>query len=242
MKITYNNVTIDFFNFRPMPKQVLMTLSGGLDSASLTYLICKHFPQIEIIPFTAADCNFPKDLEAAQNVVDFMQKEFPQGNVCDLRIYNINQEDRSIVPEEEIKKTKDKKKNWSDLALSSVSKTIQLNRVCQKIKAEYPKAIRCDAMTANPPIRVMQELEFYEIAERRRDANQKQRQKQNKRLYKPYINVDKKFVADIYIQNNLMSTLFPLTKSCVGKKEHTNNFEAECGTCFWCKEKAWAFD
>ena len=45
-----------------------------------------------------------------------------------------------------------------------------------------------------------------------------------------------------YKENNLMDTLFPITRSCVGTAKQTRNFTVECHQCFWCHEKKWAFD
>lgn len=58
------------------------------------------------------------------------------------------------------------------------------------------------------------------------------------KIYIPFINKDKKELAEIYKKNNLTDTLFPLTRSCV---EVTNNFDKHCGECWWCKERLWAF-
>ena len=52
------------------------------------------------------------------------------------------------------------------------------------------------------------------------------------------INMDKKDLALIYKEHNLLSTLFPITRSCVTE---TMNFDAHCGECWWCKERIWAF-
>ena len=57
-------------------------------------------------------------------------------------------------------------------------------------------------------------------------------------IYTPFINMDKKDLALIYKEHNLLSTLFPITRSCVTE---TMNFDAHCGECWWCKERIWAF-
>lgn len=58
------------------------------------------------------------------------------------------------------------------------------------------------------------------------------------KIYTPFINKDKKELAELYKQHKLLDTLFPLTRSCVAV---TNNFESHCGECWWCKERKWAF-
>lgn len=58
------------------------------------------------------------------------------------------------------------------------------------------------------------------------------------KVYIPFINKDKKELADLYKQYNLIDTLFPMTRSCV---KVTENFDRHCGECWWCKERLWAF-
>ena len=58
----------------------------------------------------------------------------------------------------------------------------------------------------------------------------------------PYLHVDKKFVAGVYKKHKLMDELYPLTKSCAwGPESGNTNYPGDCGKCFWCNEKAWAF-
>lgn len=57
-------------------------------------------------------------------------------------------------------------------------------------------------------------------------------------IYTPFVNLDKKEIAEIYREHNLLDTLFPLTRSCVKK---TNDFTTHCGECWWCKERVWGF-
>ncbi len=57
-------------------------------------------------------------------------------------------------------------------------------------------------------------------------------------IYTPFINFDKKVLADHYFQNNLMDWLFPLTRSCTSV---TEDFSQHCGICWWCRERKWAF-
>jgi len=242
MKITYDKTTIDFFDYKKIPQQVLLSLSGGLDSACLFYLLCRHLPSIEIIPFTAADVNFSADTAAAKNVTDWMKMEFPKAKIKNLQSFVIDQEDRTLVTEKEIKKFKKGKKEWKDLSTSGLSKIIQKNKICQNIHYQYPDAILCEGMTKNPPIKVMKAHGLYDLAEKRRDNVQITRTKPGKKRYQPFVNVNKRFIAEVYKKNNLMNTLFPLTKSCVGDATITDNFTKECRSCFWCYEKKWAFD
>tara|TARA_Y100000593_G_scaffold85794_1_gene163408 strand:+ start:2294 stop:3139 length:846 start_codon:yes stop_codon:yes gene_type:complete len=55
---------------------------------------------------------------------------------------------------------------------------------------------------------------------------------------KPFSNVDKKFIAELYEQYNLLDELFPLTKSCFDP--YVNGTKG-CGKCFHCFEKQYGF-
>jgi hypothetical protein len=61
--------------------------------------------------------------------------------------------------------------------------------------------------------------------------------------YMPFVNVDKRFVAAMYEQNNVMD-MFDMTRSCeaIPNGKYKENFEFEsCGSCWWCLERKWAF-
>ena len=97
-------------------------------------------------------------------------------------------------------------------------------------------------MTCNPPIEVQKERGFYDVAERKRDpgdtgANIMDNIPAGGQTYAPYLRVDKKFVAGVFKEHNLMDTLLPKTKSCAW----STTLET-CGKCFWCNEKEWAFE
>jgi 7-cyano-7-deazaguanine synthase in queuosine biosynthesis len=56
--------------------------------------------------------------------------------------------------------------------------------------------------------------------------------------YLPWINKNKKEIADIYRKEGLIETLFPLTNSCIDVSDDGTI----CNKCFWCKERAWGFE
>jgi 7-cyano-7-deazaguanine synthase in queuosine biosynthesis len=57
--------------------------------------------------------------------------------------------------------------------------------------------------------------------------------------YTPFTNKNKKTIARIYQDLNLMESLFPVTRSC----EHVGQLEyyGHCGKCWWCEERLWGF-
>ena len=66
--------------------------------------------------------------------------------------------------------------------------------------------------------------------------------KQAQSLNERVPNKAKRFVAGVYKEEGLMQDLFPMTRSCVGGGNETRDFTAWCWKCFWCYEKAWAFN
>lgn len=248
MKITHGNQTIELFK-KEVPKLITISLSGGADSASLLYLISKHFSQIEIIPVTCRDQNAPKDAVAAKLIVDWIKKEFPNNNIRDWQVFDFNDRTEDFVSFEDVDKTIKNYPQFTGMRRTQISKIIQVDRINWNIMKQNPGAVRLDGMTRNPPTEEMMEYGFYEKAERRRDKElplveeyRKYRDKEFLNIYQAYINVDKKFVAGVYQENGLMETLFPLTRSCVGTAKQTDNFTKECHQCFWCHEKKWAFN
>lgn len=69
----------------------------------------------------------------------------------------------------------------------------------------------------------------------------------NNTVYTPYVNVDKKTIKSIYDEENLMDTLFNVTRSC--EYDFTSTYfdvitdpgMEHCGQCWWCEERQWAF-
>jgi 7-cyano-7-deazaguanine synthase in queuosine biosynthesis len=248
MKLTYGGQTIDLFP-KEIPEKVTISLSGGADSASLLYLISKHFPQIEVIPVTCRDQNAPKDADAAVQIVNWMKKHFPGNNIKDIQVFDFNDRTEDFVSFEDVDETIDHYPQFKGMRRRQVSKIIQVDRINWNIMKENLGAVRLDGMTRNPPTEEMKKYGFYEKAERRRDQElpeveeyRKYKENEYLNIYQAYINVDKKFVAGVYQENGLMDDLFPMTRSCVGTAKQTDNFTRECHQCFWCHERKWAFN
>jgi hypothetical protein len=61
--------------------------------------------------------------------------------------------------------------------------------------------------------------------------------KSDDRLYVPWVNLNKKDIADMYKELDLEKNLFPVTRSC----ENPGHPVTHCNKCFWCAERKWAF-
>lgn len=246
MKLTYGGQTIDLFDDELFPDgppdRIFMGLSGGLDSAALLYLICTHFPNIEVHPYTGNDANHPMDYVNAINVNQWFQEHFPAVDIKDSYIFKFDAAEQQW---------RDKAQALIDAGVKSgftsthgVAKVAAMNHMINTYwKENLPGAYRVSGMTSNPPDDVMHEGGFYEVAERRRDKHETREylSGKNNKIYQPLTNVDKKFVAGVFEEHGLMEDLFELTGSCIGNAKSQGYGMHGCGNCFWCKEKEWAF-
>jgi len=60
-------------------------------------------------------------------------------------------------------------------------------------------------------------------------------------ISKPFLFLDKSFVANLYKKHDLLESLLPYTRSCEGFAQNTKFFKQTCKKCWWCKERNWAF-
>ena len=238
-----------------LPKRIVVSLSGGCDSSSAMYLTAKHFPQIEIHPITFRDVNAPKDADAAIELVKIMKKRFPNAKIDDCEVGTYNDQDTATYPKAINMIENDPR--YKTMTIVQMSKVNQLDEGNEKFMKNFKGPIRLDGMTANPPKDVRMKFGEYMIkrfhehnytekdivrvtGEPRRDVHNKPELRYN--VYQPFLNVNKRFVAGIFKEEGLMDNMFPITRSCVGSARQTKNFEAWCWQCFWCYEKAWAFN
>jgi len=61
-------------------------------------------------------------------------------------------------------------------------------------------------------------------------------------FYSPFNKMDKRDIIAIYRRAKIFDSLLPMTRSCEGEAEDTNNFTTECGHCWWCLERQWAIN
>jgi hypothetical protein len=238
-----------------IPKRVVVSMSGGCDSASAFFLTAKHFPDIEIYPLTLRDQNAPKDADAAIEITNFMKKRFPQSKINDIEVGSYNDLDPKTYTKAQ--ETIDKHPKYKSLNVVQMSKINSIDEQNTAFMKMIDRPLRVDGMTANPPVNVRMAFADrmkkyhptrnfgpFEVdrvqGEIRRDVHDKPELKYN--VYQPFLNVNKRFVAGVFKENNLMDDLYPITRSCVGGSWQTNNFTEWCWQCFWCYEKDWAFN
>lgn len=195
-------------------KNPSIAISGGADSAILLYLLCQQ--DIDSIrPYFLHRTNKPNFLNPAKQVIDFIQNKFPTVLVHELHISDVTNREQDIT-----------------------ATNFEMTSYMEK---EYNCDIFLTGSTANPPSSVFGEENKSRVKERdsyREVLFKKEDVSGDRLFYRPFSNVNKKFIADLYKQYNLIETLFPLTLSCT---ETTNTTHCKSADCWWCKERNWAF-
>lgn len=101
-------------------------------------------------------------------------------------------------------------------------------------------------ITTNPPLEVQQQFKWgiLKDVEAKRGADVKKEtvryfEKEGKEFFeiKPFFDVNKKTLAHWYKEKNLITSIFPYTRSC----EKIGEVHGHCGECWWCEERLWAF-
>lgn len=225
--------------------QVSVSLSGGADSALLTYLLCDHIRKknlqhikIHIISHIRCWKTKPWQKYDSLKVYDWLIKEFKE--------LNFERHTNFIAPDLEyaaigptIIDQYDKRVSGDNIQIRAFSEYIcHLNNV----NAYY------NAVTRNP-----RNVDFSGMLERDIESNQ---DNQHLAIMKhmgcwaihPFRFIEKDWIIRQYYDLNL-EDLFNLTRSCEGifLNLNYNNYKPYqyvpiCEKCFWCKERKWAIE
>lgn len=189
----------------PNSGRYLSTLSGGLDSALLTFLVLKNKPECQIVLSTICFAHMQDyNLPYVKNIRQYLDTQFP-GRIIAHRI--------GFLPDRETAINGGKAKQTKQLV------------------EQYNITGILSGMTKNPP-----ELQT-EGRDETRDVTREWCSMSRNGIYhyQPFINRDKRSVAQLYQQLDLQE-LADLTISCEALER-----PRPCKKCWWCKEKHWAF-
>jgi hypothetical protein len=224
--------------------RIAVSLSGGADSALLTFLLCKIAseinPKLSIHIVSHVRCWKTKPWQSYDSrvVYEWLYKKF--------NYFNWYRHINFIAPELEYENTGP---NLVDEYNKNVSgDNIQIRAyseyVCHqnKIQAYY------NAVTRNP-----KNVNFNGMQERDVDPNE---HNQHLRIMKhmdgyaihPFRFIEKDWILKQYKNLDIMD-LFKLTRSCEAKFEDINyknyrqgDYVPVCNKCFWCLEREWAIE
>jgi len=222
-------------------KTLCVSVSSGTDSSLLLYLVCSYLTEhkregIKIIALHLIDLvRVPKSKSDFDAIIDRFEEEFP--NITFTRRYVTLVEDRS----------------------KNINKTTVVDKEIVKLISEGVESLFF-GRTKNPPKEVYESfgLELRPALIEREEDNVKAKDirrmfDKNKNeidspencsvmMSKFLLTVDRSFIAEYYNKISFLKDLFPLTKSCVSSSvKLTNGWTQPCKTCWWCKEKFWAF-
>ena len=221
----YKNVQIDL----PKTGNMLLWVSGGLDSALGLYVIAKHIKENKL-KNKIVIATWKRD----QNDNPGYQKQAAKD-------WNVTHAKKIMAwVEKELKLTKTQK--FQHIVVPTPPKVglrildEEWQKVYDNNKTKYKLKENIGFVTKNPARPVMQEHNMYtDERPKYRDGTHR------KHNSKPFANHDKQFIARCFESEGLMKGLFPLTRSCEGQADKTKKFTKPCKKCWWCKEKFWAF-
>lgn len=232
-----------------LTENVIVRLSGGADSALLLWMICNEWvaenKKLVIWPITVVHEKRHWQSYHAQQVYDWIQGEWESNELITfMPLKSLLCEDPGGVPENSKNRNRyvDFQENLIDTTVEQIGEMTQV----------------FNGVTANPPELIGQEYwgssnvfgeDVWECREKHRDWDLRCErtevdydEKRNIIHCNPFIKFHKGHVAELYIKYKLIDNLLPLTRSCEGWTYMTDGFTKECGECWWCMERDWAFN
>lgn len=199
-----------------------INVSGGADSALMLYILMSNVNETIHILTLGNSRRGRKNVRAAMNVVEKCIQLTGNHNIIHYNNYTNVQSDETLF------------------------------EMCMRYKDTID--VLYAGMTMNPPLDVTQKFNLA-VTEKHRNPGQK---KSNyveipswpeKIFYMPWVNIDKRTIASLYEELNILEELFPLTRSC--EYDPMDKFFVEnktddpgmghCGECWWCEERQWGF-
>jgi hypothetical protein len=207
---------------------ICIGLSGGADSAILLWILCNIITRdkldIGVSVYRVVNPERPWHEIRSNMVMEFIKKDFPE-----------------IVWEDIITEKPDSLDNNEYVDLQGKSS--------HALRMKYKSMVSYSGVTLNPTNEIG-ELIWKDIWKDRSPNRNHERYKHwlpevNKKVAygmecKPFCIYDKRAVLAFYKKYDLLDTLLPITRTCEGWKEWTNNFTEECKQCWWCLERNWA--
>lgn len=250
MRFTANGQSIDFWDFdHSMHDNVFVGFSGGSDSSLLLYMLAKYLPEKRIVAHCGTDAaKDPFVGEYATDIWNWIRPQFPDVDMT-LELYNFKSDDLKWIQlaQKEIDEAEAQGKRHTLPSVLGHAKAVSSRHLKRELRIKHSITMSTHGITKNPPIEVQEEMGFTHVAEGRRNYEYDILRytkgtdgKQNVHV-KPFVNVDKRFIAGMYEQLGLMDELFPMTASCIGDGDDSMWYTEPCGKCFWCYEKLWSF-
>jgi hypothetical protein len=197
-------------------------LSGGLDSALLTYLTAK----------TIKENNLPIKIKIISNDVGNKPDYLPTARRVREKLHQLTLRDFNFD-------------QWADpyeysIPLRESTHPFKLYCGTNHIKALFNLGLidyEYNGITLNPPDDVRQAFDSNELREAERDIPDT--------IYtsmwtaRPLALCDKQGVIELYKEFNILYDIAPLTLSCDVSVHHMVDGKLPCRNCWWCSERSW---
>ena len=207
-------------------------LSGGADSALLCYLLAKKILQENLL------------LQIQPITVDYKRPfRFIAGDVV--------AEIKKLLPANDIFKEHLVYNPPIDIVWRQAELTDKFHQLNEKHVRENKFQILYSGITTNPPVKIQEKFNWgvladVEVKRGRNVPKVKVRhivRQEDDIVYefyeiKPFFDLTKQDIANLYLSSGIENTLFPITRSC----EDLTLTEGHCGKCWWCEERRWAFE
>jgi 7-cyano-7-deazaguanine synthase in queuosine biosynthesis len=210
--IKFKELNLSGINLKIYEGPIGISCSGGVDSSLLLYFLMKYSKNKIYIFSTGNKARQFKNITVTNNVI---QK-------CIELTGNMNIEHHSTFCDHQ--------------TLSNIFDKLDYYRKNKLINIFYT------GITANPPKHITDTF-IEEVSEVDRDPTiMREVLHNNNKAYTPWINIDKKKLAQIYKEYNLIDSLFVHTRSCEWETQNVQDPKlGHCGICWWCQERAWGF-
>lgn len=224
----------------PETKQIAVNCSGGADSSILLYMVCdwvkNHSPETRVNVLSCSnDFKHRWNGRKAADVINYTIDRLRFDPIDLHYTYYRDFQDEKYFHDIEPKLFADER---VDLIVSGITSNPRVEAHVESSEGEM-----VDLAVEALPIRNTDNAPTLHINDH------------GHRHWTPFINVDKRWIAAMYVEYDVMD-MFDLTRSCESVPDpRTNNetdrahaadfdpnFEHEpCGTCWWCLERKWAF-
>ena len=239
-----------------------MRISGGIDSAFMTYLMMSRYPNKKLLPVTMFNKLRPAAMDAVLNVESKLRELNPDSTLLESEV--------GFFDTSNWKKTKEMVEESEKTGKKYNPKDIFQQKYYEDLYKRYPELnVYMSGETLNPPIEEQPNIITDDFAGFPNDRNFKKNpiSKRIKKMIdgklvyydthkyeiRPFRNTNKKQVAQWVKKLGLDKTLFPVTETCeteifmyeVYAREfnmrYTKPGAEPCKRCWPCREKYWAY-
>ena len=239
-----------------------MRISGGIDSAFMTYLMMSRYPNKKLLPVTMFNKLRPAAMDAVLNVESKLRELLPDSTLLEAEV--------AFFDTSNWKKTKEMIEEFEKTGKKYNPKDVFQQKWYEDIFKKYPELnVYMSGETLNPPVEEQPNIITDSFSGFPNDRNFKRNlvSKREKKMIdgklfyydtskyeiRPFRNMNKKEVAGLVKELGLDKTLFPVTETCETEifvypnmtrdfnMSYTNPGAEPCKRCWPCREKYWAY-